>query len=65
MGNQEFDQAKFELDLFYDKPHITVEEVQEVFKQDGLIMTTEQAIRVQIFLHRLAKITLHQILEEG
>jgi hypothetical protein len=45
-----------------DNPQITIKEVQGHCKVYGVNITVEQAEKIQLLIHRLAKIALNQIL---
>jgi hypothetical protein len=47
-----------------DQPHVSVKEVMDRYKADGIDLTVEQAQKIRIFLHTMAKIALNQILRE-
>lgn len=45
-----------------DEPHISIKEVMDRYKEDGIDLTVEQAQKLRVFLHKIAKIALNQIL---
>jgi hypothetical protein len=47
-----------------DEPHITIKQVIDRYKEDGIDLTVEQAQKIRVFLHKMAKIALNQILRE-
>ena len=47
-----------------DEPHISLKEVMDRYNADGIDITVEQAQKIRVFLHKMAKIALNQILRE-
>jgi len=47
-----------------DDPHISLKEVMDRYKTDGIDLSVEQAQKIRVFLHKMAKIALNQILRE-
>jgi hypothetical protein len=47
-----------------DEPHITIKQVIDRYKEDGIDLTVEQTQKLRVFLHKMAKIAPNQILRE-